>query len=188
MRKSLFAAVLVVVAAASAVVVDAVAGDQVVAGIARRATATASAARHEAASRVPPQQLYLARSALASLADANRTGNYSVLRDGAAPQLQGKYSVADLAAIFAEASSADRPRAGSHARAGDVRGDEAWSDQLRLAGSFLTGRERLKFTLMFAAVAGHWRIADLAIAAEAVGNTVTFDRRTRCHRHTLGQR
>jgi hypothetical protein len=46
------------------------------------------------------QAFYLIRSTLLTLNDANRSGNYSVLRDLAAPDFQAKNSAADLADSF----------------------------------------------------------------------------------------
>src|SRR5579875_1339606 len=48
------------------------------------------------------QALYLIRSALLTLNDANRSGNYSVLHDLAAPNFQAKNTPADLARIFTD--------------------------------------------------------------------------------------
>ena len=48
------------------------------------------------------QALYLIRSTLLSLNDANRTGNYTVLRDLAAPDFQAANTAADLALNFTD--------------------------------------------------------------------------------------
>jgi hypothetical protein len=48
------------------------------------------------------QALYLIRSTLLTLNDANRSGNYTVLRELAAPDFQVKNSAADLGVIFAD--------------------------------------------------------------------------------------
>jgi hypothetical protein len=48
------------------------------------------------------QALYLIRSTLLTLNDANRSGNYSVLRDLAAPEFQAKNTAADLALGFTD--------------------------------------------------------------------------------------
>src|SRR3954452_1029282 len=48
------------------------------------------------------QAIYLIRSTLLTLNDANRTGNYTVLRDLAAPSFQTRNSAADLGVIFAD--------------------------------------------------------------------------------------
>jgi len=46
--------------------------------------------------------LYLIRSTLLTLNDANRTGNYTVLRDLAAPDFQARNTAADLAVTFTD--------------------------------------------------------------------------------------
>src|SRR5215813_12441322 len=48
------------------------------------------------------QALYLIRSTLLTLNDANRTGNYTVLRDLASPDFQAKNTAADLSDSFAD--------------------------------------------------------------------------------------
>ena len=48
------------------------------------------------------QVLYLIRTTLLTLNDANRSGNYSVLRALAAPDFQAKNTAADLSQIFAD--------------------------------------------------------------------------------------
>src|SRR5262245_51506904 len=46
--------------------------------------------------------LFLVRATLLTLNDANRSGNYTVLRDLAAPDFQARNTAADLSQIFAE--------------------------------------------------------------------------------------
>src|SRR6266567_3431104 len=48
------------------------------------------------------QALYLIRSTILTLNDANHSGNYTVLRDLAAPDFQARYTAADLAASFTD--------------------------------------------------------------------------------------
>src|SRR6201982_2277937 len=48
------------------------------------------------------QALYLIRSTLLTLNDANRSGNYTVLRDLAAPDFQARNTAADLSQIFSD--------------------------------------------------------------------------------------
>ncbi|XUJ36695.1 hypothetical protein ACQ5SK_19580 [Bradyrhizobium japonicum] len=52
------------------------------------------------------QALYLIRSTLLSLNDANRTGNYTVLRDLAAPDFQARNAAADLGLNFSTCGAA----------------------------------------------------------------------------------
>src|SRR6266571_7314834 len=48
------------------------------------------------------QALYLVRSTLLTLNDANHSGNYTVLRDLAAPDFQARNTAADLAQSFSD--------------------------------------------------------------------------------------
>src|SRR6185369_14106459 len=66
-------------------------------------TEAAAAAQLAAPARVSTELvLHLIRSTLSTLNDANRSGNYSVLRDLAAPDFQSRNSAADLAQIFTD--------------------------------------------------------------------------------------
>jgi hypothetical protein len=112
------------------------------------------------------QSLYLIRSALLTLNDANRSGNYTVLRDLAAPDFQAKNSAADLAAIFANlrarkldlfAVALVAPRLSS---APELNAKK----MLHLAGSFPTQPLRIDFSLLFQDVGGQWRLYDISIA------------------------
>src|SRR5690348_17246315 len=67
-----------------------------------QASAAADKPAQPAPSVDPGQALYLVRSTLLTLNDANRSGNYTVLRDLAAPDFQARNSAADLASSFAD--------------------------------------------------------------------------------------
>jgi hypothetical protein len=112
------------------------------------------------------QSLYLIRSALLTLNDANRSGNYTVLRDLAAPDFRARNSAADLAAIFANlrarkfdlfAVALVAPRLSSPPALDTKR-------MLRLTGSFPTRPRRIAFNLTFQNVGGQWQLYDIAIA------------------------
>lgn len=93
------------------------------------------------------QVLYLIRSTLLTLNDANRSGNYSVLRDLAAPDFQAKNTAADLslsfsdlrrrnfdlfaAALIAPQLTAARARPRGQAASDRIPSDAASADQLR---------------------------------------------------------
>src|SRR5947209_1738908 len=66
----------------------------------RRPSPPAAAAPQQQPAVSLEQALYLIRSALLTVNDANRSGNYSVLRDLAAPDFQAKNTAADLAQSF----------------------------------------------------------------------------------------
>ncbi len=112
------------------------------------------------------QSLYLIRSALLTLNDANRSGNYTVLRDLAAPDFQAKNSAADLAAIFASlrarkldlfAVALVAPRLSSPPKLDAKK-------MLHLAGSFPTRPLQIEFSLSFQDIGGQWRLYDISIA------------------------
>lgn len=180
MSRLMFASVLVVTAAVSAFCVDALAGDAELAGLARRKLVepiTAAARRTVGSAstvasqppKIAPQHLYLVRSVLASLSDANRTGNYSVLRDLAAPSFQGRHTAADLAQIFASARA--KPIDLDPAMFLEPTLTEAVRNEqsaLLLKGFFASRPERLLFAIAFEAVGGHWRLASLSIGSEPV--------------------
>jgi hypothetical protein len=111
------------------------------------------------------QVMYLIRSTLLALDDANRTGNYSVLRDLATPDLQHRHSLNNLAAIFA----AHRRRGVDLAPSAlltpkvSVTTSPAPQRALRIVGSFATVPSVIDFDLHFRPVAGQWRLEGLII-------------------------
>jgi hypothetical protein len=112
------------------------------------------------------QALYLIRSALLTLNDANRSGNYTVLRDLAAPDFQARNSAADLAGIFVNLRQ----------RRIDLHGAALMAPQLavapgldkngmlRLTGHFPTQPQQINFDLVFQNVGGEWRLFGISIA------------------------
>ncbi len=161
MRKFLFIILLGIVAAASALVVDADARDKVIAGITRVSAPT------ETKPKIPPQQVFLVRTSLSALADANRSGNYSVFRDLAAPSFQTKHSAADLALIFTDARR--RPiNLGPVLMLEPTTLDATrpTAEQLLLTGAFISGSDRIAFRLLYEGIGGHWRLADVGIAVD----------------------
>jgi hypothetical protein len=111
------------------------------------------------------QALYLVRSTLLTLNDANRSGNYTVLRDLAAPGFQAKNNAADLAGIFADlrrrhvdlfAVALMAPQLAS-APALDGNG------MLRLTGHFQTQPLQIKFDLLFQNVDNNWRLFGVSV-------------------------
>src|SRR5262245_30879256 len=112
------------------------------------------------------QELYLVRSTLLTLNDANRSGNYTVLRDLAAPDFQAKNTAADLAQSFADLrrrgfdlfACALLPAQFTPQPAMDSNG------RLRLTGFFATRPLRITFDLTFQVVNGQWRLFAIAVA------------------------
>jgi hypothetical protein len=112
------------------------------------------------------QVLYLIRSTLLTLNDANRSGNYSVLRDLAAPDFQARNSAADLALSFTDlrrrnfdlfAAALVAPQL-TEPPATDADG------RLRLTGVFPTRPLQIKFDLVFQLSAGQWRLLAISVA------------------------
>lgn len=112
------------------------------------------------------QALYLIRSTLLTLNDANRSGNYTVLHDLAAPGFQAKNSAADLAQIFADlrnrhfdlfavALAAPRLSTPPHLESNGM---------LRLTGDFPTRPLQINFDLLFENVGGQWKLFGISVA------------------------
>lgn len=112
-----------------------------------------------------PQTLYLIRSTLLTLNDANRSGNYTVLRDLAAPGFQSKNTPADLAQIFsnlrrlnvdlyAVALLAPELSSPPHVERG----------MLRLTGRFPTQPLQIAFDLLFQDVGNQWKLFGISVA------------------------
>jgi hypothetical protein len=116
------------------------------------------------------QALYLIRSTLLTLNDANRTGNYTVLRDLASPDFQNKNTAADLSDSFADlrrrhfdlfSVALAAPQLAS-APALDGNG------MLRLTGFFPTRPQQINFDLLFQNVGGQWRLFGISVATPQV--------------------
>ncbi len=112
------------------------------------------------------QALYLVRSTLLTLNDANRSGNYTVLHDSAAPAFQARNTASDLAQIFADLRRRNfdlfsvaliAPQFTS-APVPDASG------KLRVTGFFATRPLRINFDLAFQSVGGQWRLFAISIA------------------------
>jgi hypothetical protein len=119
---------------------------------------------------IPLQQaLYLIRSTLLTLNDANHSGNYTVLRDLAAPGFQAKNSAADLGQIFADLRSrhvdlyAVAVMAPQLTAAPAVEGN----GMLRLTGYFPTRPLRIAFDLLFQNVDRSWRLFGISVRTQS---------------------
>jgi hypothetical protein len=112
------------------------------------------------------QALYLIRSTLLTLNDANRTGNYSVLRDLAAPEFQAKNTAADLALSFTDLRRRNFDLF-SVALAAPQLSTPPYLDpnkMLRLTGFFPTRPLQINFDLTFQNVGNQWRIYGISVA------------------------
>jgi hypothetical protein len=125
-----------------------------------------------AASQPAPQQvgidqaLYLIRSTLLTLNDANRTGNYTVLRDLASPDFQSKNSAADLSEIFTDLRRRhfDLFSVALAAPQLTVAPAVDGNGMLRLTGLFPTRPLQINFDLLFQSVGGQWRLFGISVA------------------------
>jgi hypothetical protein len=112
------------------------------------------------------QALYLIRSTLLTLNDANRSGNYSVMRDLAAPDFQTRNTAADLAQTFADLRRRNFDLYGAALLAPQLSAVPALDAEkrLRLTGFFPTRPQQINFDLSFQVVGGQWRLFGIAIA------------------------
>ena len=168
MVQRLLPSAFVVTALASATFVTAFAGDEPKAQVTlarpaplgpRPASNIAKTAREPT-----PQHLYLIRTTLLSLDAANRTGNYSVLRDAAAPDFQQSNSAADLALAFQTVRatldlSAIALRTPLLSQPPNLTPEK----RLHLSGHVPDDPKSIAFDMVFEPVAGHWRLAALAV-------------------------
>jgi len=112
------------------------------------------------------QTLYLIRSSLLTLNDANRSGNYTVLRDLATPDFQARNTAADLAQIFTDLRRRNFDLYGAALLAPQLTAAPALDAEkrLRLTGFFPTRPQRINFDLSFQVVGEQWRLFGIAIA------------------------
>jgi hypothetical protein len=112
------------------------------------------------------QALYLIRSTLLTLNDANRSGNYTVLRDLAAPDFQARNTAADLGQIFSDLRRRNFDLYGAALLAPQLTAAPALDGErrLHLTGFFPTRPQQINFDLSFQVVGGQWRLFGIAIA------------------------
>jgi hypothetical protein len=112
------------------------------------------------------QALYLIRSTLLTLNDANRSGNYTVLRDLAAPDFQARNTAADLSLSFADLRRRNFDLYGAALLPPQLTALPALDQRgfLHLAGYIPTRPQQINFDLLFANVANQWRLFGIAIA------------------------
>jgi hypothetical protein len=110
--------------------------------------------------------LMLIRTALLTLNDAIQTGNFTVLRDRAAPSFRETNSAARLSEIFSSLVSQ-----GIDLSAVATLGPkltqppslDPQSHMLRLAGVFPGKTVQIRFDILFQPVAGRWRLFGLSV-------------------------
>lgn len=138
---------------------------------------TLACAQEKRADAIPPPAVLLAllRGTLMALNQANITGNYSVLRDLAAPTFRDANSSAALAdrfrkwregrLDFAAVALLDAKLSAAPAIGPD--------GALRLRGHFPTAPLRIGFDIAFLPVEGHWRLGSITaepLEPEATGS------------------
>jgi hypothetical protein len=162
-------AAFVLTALASATVVTALA-DDTPKGTLKHLSATAPQNTRQAplpqriANEPAPQHLYLIRTTLLTLDTANRTGNYTVLRDSAGPGFQQKNSAADLAMAFQQVRatldlSAVALRTPVLSRQPAITPER----QLHLSGLVPGEPKAIAFDMIFEPINGHWLLSGLAV-------------------------
>lgn len=136
----------------------------------QKPTATPSAPSAQAAPSSSPQisieqALYLIRSTLLTLNDANHSGNYTVLRDLSAPGFQIKNSAADLAIIFTDLRKRNFDLYGAALLAPQLTTvpQTDVNKVLRLTGYFPTRPLQIAFDLLFETINGQWRVLGIAV-------------------------
>src|SRR5262245_3026469 len=115
--------------------------------------------------------LFLARATLLTLNDANRSGNYTVLRDLAAPDFQARNTAADLGQSFSDLRRRNFDLYGVALLAPQLTTVPALdqSGLLHLVGHIPTRPQQIDFDLVFQVVDNQWRLYGISIATpEAV--------------------
>jgi len=147
-------------------------------------TATSAAAEEQRPAQAPaaaaPQQpqlpvsleqaLYLIRSTLLALNDANRTGNYTVLHDLTAPDFQARNTAADLSDSFADLRRRHFDLFSVALAAPQLSAPPALdgNGMLRLTGFFPTRPAQINFDLLFQNTGGQWRLFGISVATPQV--------------------
>jgi hypothetical protein len=110
--------------------------------------------------------LMLVRSSLLALDQANKTGNYTVLRDLAAPGFQAANNAARLAEIFVKLRNDKVDLSGVAVidpQLSLLPQIEA-SGMMHMAGFFPSVSSQVNFELVYAPVEGQWRLFGISVA------------------------
>lgn len=107
----------------------------------------------------------LIRTTLVALSQANRTGNYTVLRDLGSPAFQAGNSAAKLGEVFAELRRRKLDFSPVVFFDPKLVRKPAFDSagRLRLTGFIETRPEQINFDMMFEHVGGDWRLFGLAV-------------------------
>ncbi|MFA6205304.1 MAG: hypothetical protein WC689_03765 [Methylocystis sp.] len=108
--------------------------------------------------------LILIRSTLLALDQANKTGNYTVLRDLGAPAFQGN-TAARLAEIFASQRKDNLDLSGVAVLEPQLSLlPQIESGMMHMAGFFPSVPTQIRFELLYAPVQGQWKLFGLSVS------------------------
>jgi hypothetical protein len=115
----------------------------------------------------------LIRNAILGLHQANVAGDYSVLRELAAPDFQQANSPANLSNVFADLRGRDIDLGAVTVVNPSLASEPVVTDQglMRLVGFFPAGGQRIDFDLVFQPVGGRWELISIGVfppRAEAI--------------------
>ena len=112
--------------------------------------------------------LMLVRTTLLALDQANKTGNYTVLRDLGAPGFQSSNTAARLTEIFAKLRNDKQDLSGVAVLDPQFRilPQIEPNGMMHMAGFFPSVSSQVNFELLFAPVDSRWRLFGLAVAVD----------------------
>jgi len=131
------------------------------------AAAPAAQAPGKARVQVPMDQaLLLARTTLLTLNDANRSGNYTVLRDLGSPEFQARNTAADLGLVFAEMRKSNLSLFSVLLLTPQLTSAPELDNEgrLRVAGFIPMRPQQVKFDLVYEQSGGQWKLLNLGIS------------------------
>jgi hypothetical protein len=106
----------------------------------------------------------LVRTTMVGLQQANFSGNYSVLRDIAAPDFQAKNSAADLARIFTNLRELKVDLGAAVLLDPQISRAELTAEKkLYVVGALETKPVPVTFEMLFQLIAGYWRVYGISI-------------------------
>jgi hypothetical protein len=106
------------------------------------------------------------RSILSTLNDANRSGNYSVLRDLAASEFKDEHSLDDLARMFAPLRESGTELSFVNRTAPELNSSALIDSygSMKLEGRFRGPSEDIEFAMTFVEHEGRWRLRTLDVS------------------------
>lgn len=111
-----------------------------------------------------PEHTALVRATLSALNDANLTGNYSVLRDAAAPSFAERYSVADLAVAFTTLRASPNFATAAHGTPVVTHAMKPSGTTIVLKGHLAARPDKIGFDVQYERIKGRWRLSALAVS------------------------